>query len=139
MRIRIVNLIVLMLLIVLVFSACSRHTVPIVDYDNIAIMTKSEKALSLNDVKKALIIAAAETKRNWQTTDVSPGHAKATLVVRGKHTIVIDITYSESKIAVKYSDSTNMKYSAESKEIHPSYNTWVGEYAKAIERTLLSM
>lgn len=139
MQIRNVRLIVLALSVVVFFMACSRHTVPIIDYDNIAITTKSGKALSLDDIKKALIIAAVETKRNWQTTDVSPGHSKATLVVRGKHTVVIDIMYSESKIAIKYSDSTNMKYNAESREIHPGYNTWVGEYVKAIERTLLSM
>lgn len=142
MRIRKMNILLLVLLFAISFTACTKHAVPLVEYENISIMSKSGKALSLDDVKKALAIAAAEAKRNWQITDVAPGLAKATLVVRGKHTIIIDIAYSESKIAVKYNDSTNMKYSVDdkgNKEIHPGYNTWVGEFVKAIEKTLLSM
>ena len=136
------NILLSVLLSAIFFAACSKHAVPLIEYDNIAIMSKSGKALSSEDVKKALTIAAAEAKRNWQITDVAPGHAKASLVVRGKHTIIIDITYSESKLDVKYSDSTNMKYSVDdkgNKEIHPGYNTWVGEFVKAIEKILLSM
>jgi hypothetical protein len=128
------------LLFLTAVSAACRHTVPIVNYENLPIISRSNKTLSLDDINKALNIAAVQ--KNWKLSDVSPGQAMATLVVRGQHTIVVSITYTEKAYSLKYKDSNNMKYNADingNATIHPSYNKWVDNFIKAINQELLNI
>jgi hypothetical protein len=128
------------MLFLIVGSAACSHTVPIVNYENMPIISRSDKTLSLDDINKAINIAAVQ--KNWQISNVSPGQATATLVVRGKHTIIVSITYTEKEWSLKYKDSDNMHYKADingNGTINRKYNMWVAVFVKAINQELLNV
>jgi len=58
----------------------------------------------------------------------------ATLVVRNKHTVVADVTYTPEKYSVVYKSSINMKYDIQNgvPVIHPFYNDWAKKLVDAI-------
>ncbi len=127
------------LYLTLASAACSRHTVPPVNYENLAIPSRSDKTLNLEGINKALTVAAAE--KNWKLSNATPGQATATLVVRGKHTIIVDISYTTTELSLKYKDSNNMHYHSDingNVTIHPNYNKWVSDFIKAINKELLN-
>lgn len=110
---------------------CGRATVPVVNYNDVAFTTTSKKP-TLAQVKKA-ILTATETK-GWIVNDKGAGKMDATLTVRGKHTVIVLITYTTSSFSINYVDSTDMKYGIKQGEpsIHPFYNEWVKELEEAI-------
>jgi len=110
---------------------CGRATVPVVNYNDVAFSTASNKP-TLAQVKKA-ILTATETK-GWIVNDKGPGKMDATLTVRGKHTVIVLITYSTTSFSINYVDSTDMKYGIKHGEpsIHPFYNDWVKELEETI-------
>lgn len=127
------NLLIIFLFAILPLSgtAHARATIPIVNLENETITATSGKALTLDDVAKALRQAA--TVRGWSIEESGPGRAVATLEVRGKHRVKVDIVYTEKDMSFKYKDSVNMKYGSDDEGkpvIHPFYIKWV--------RTLLS-
>lgn len=154
----------LMVLILSISSAAhAGRTAPLINYENVAIVGQPDKILSLEDVSHAVAVAAVA--KNWTLSDVSPGQATATLVVRNKHTMIVKITYTEKTLSIKYMDSINMNYDPAHKEyapttsnlnalgqpvsdsapakvqevIHPNYNVWVGQLLKAIQVELTRM
>ncbi len=120
-------------------SAQAREPVPIVDYPNNTITTRPGSTLTVEQVKNA--ITAAAQSRNWQ---VSPEPAseslQAVLHVRGKHTVVVVITFTAQSYSINYQTSTNMKYSitpeTNVRVIHPFYNRWVSDLRKSIQLEL---
>jgi hypothetical protein len=130
----------LVFIFVVSFSACSQRSVPIINYDDVSFTSRSDKTLSLDDVNKALAIAAVA--KQWKLSDTRPGHATATCIVRGKHTIVVDITYTEKTLSIKYKDSTNMLYDKDedgNETIHTNYNRWVSDFLAEINKELLEL
>ncbi len=120
------SLLVLLCLFFLAGAAHARSPVPLVDLENQAIAAASGKALTLEDVARALRQAAP--KRGWTITENVPGKAIAILEVRGKHTIKLDVDYTPSSISFHYKDSVNMKYGKDEEGravIHPFYMKWV--------------
>lgn len=116
----------LIALFALAAPALAREAVPIVNLENQTIAAGSGKTLTLDDVRRALRQAASV--RSWTVEDTAPGQALATLMVRGKHTIRVDVTYTEKTISFKYRDSVNMKYGKNEEGmpvIHPFYMKWV--------------
>lgn len=106
--------------------AHGRATIPVENLENEALSAASGKTLSLDDVARALRLAAP--KRGWRVEDTGPGKALATLEVRGKHTIKVDVSYTEKTISFHYKDSVNMKYGKDEEGrpvIHPFYIKWV--------------
>ncbi|MDP2432559.1 MAG: hypothetical protein Q8O33_11050 [Pseudomonadota bacterium] len=104
----------------------ARSTIPVVNLENESIMAASGKVLSLDDIARALRLAAP--KRGWRIEETGPGKAIGTLEVRGKHTIKVDIGYTERAISFTYKDSVNMKYGKDgdgNPVIHPFYIKWV--------------
>ncbi len=127
------NLLVVFLFAILSLagSAHARTPIPIVNLENQPIAAASGKPLSLDDVAKALRQAAPI--RGWSIEEAGSGKAVATLDVRGKHSVKVDIGYTEKSLSFTYKDSTNMKYGLDDEGkpvIHPFYIKWV--------RTLLS-
>lgn len=107
-------------------AAHARTPIPIVNLENQAIAAASGKVLTMDDVARALRQAAPQ--RGWRIEEIGPGKAVATLEVRGKHTIKVDIGYTEKAISFNYKDSINMKYGkddAGNPVIHPFYMKWV--------------
>jgi hypothetical protein len=104
----------------------ARSPVPLVELENQSIAAASGKALTLEDVARALRQAAP--KRGWTITETASGKAVAMLEVRGKHTIKLDVDYTASRISFHYKDSENMKYGKDEEGhavIHPFYMKWV--------------
>jgi hypothetical protein len=55
--------------------------------------------------------------------------------VRGKHTVLVDILYSATRLNIKYRDSTDMSFKKDDESpglIHPNYNVWVDDFLQAI-------
>lgn len=117
--------------------AVARDSVPIVNYDNVAVATSSGKAPDAEQVRQA--IAAAAAGKGWTVAPAGDGKLQATIVVRGKHTVVVDIAYAADKYALTYKDSTNMNFIERDgqKLIHPFYNKWVQTLKEAIRLELL--
>lgn len=120
--------------------AHARQPVPIVDFLENTVFTSSERALTVDQVRDA--ITAAAQSRSWQTSRSSKGDAlQATLHVRGKHTVVVEVSYSDKSYSITYANSTNMKFSNDPETsvrlIHPFYNRWVSELREAIRAELL--
>jgi len=146
------------LLVVCVLGASSvyaqRTPVSIINYPNIPVATASGKPIQAEQVKKAIQDAAL--KKGWTLASEAGDKLLATLVVRNKHTIMVEIVYSADKYSITYRDSVNMNYhkeghydsrlpsarnaatAAQGPVIHPAYNTWVQEFKDAIRVELTS-
>lgn len=81
------------------------------------------RKLTLSDYEKAIVRAGSY--RGWIMKPIAPGQLEATNVVRGKHTVVVDIVFNTETYSIKYKDSKNMDWDAATRTIHPNYNTWV--------------
>ncbi len=149
---------------VIPLSSSAREPVPIVNYDHIAVATRSASAPQIEQVKEA-ILSAAKAKE-WVVAYQPDGKLLVTLNVRNKHTVVAEIAFTANSYSLQYRDSTNMKFSkippyrqnnrginesgyfsssnieseADKKPvIHPAYNTWVSELLKAIQLELMKI
>lgn len=120
-------------------NASARETVAIVNHQDVAITTSSGKPVLAAQVKQAILAAASA--RNWSATNQGDGKIVATLNVRNKHTVTVDITYAADRYSLNYKDSTNMKYGDHDgmPVIHPYYNKWVQELQRAIRTELLKL
>jgi hypothetical protein len=130
---------ILMVLVVSFVSlqAMARQPVPVINYEDVLVSSASGQRLTPAQVKQAIQSAAAA--KQWVLRDQGPGRMLATLNVRGKHTVMTEITYSPEKFSVVYNDSTNMDYSPgpDGKgSIHPFYNRWVQDLKEAIRTSL---
>jgi antibiotic biosynthesis monooxygenase (ABM) superfamily enzyme len=85
---------------------------------------------SLKDVKKAIWLALIG--RTWNPLDKGPGAIEAKVIVRGKHTLVVDIKYDTKSVMIRYKDSDNLNYHV-SKDgeatIHRNANSWMENIA----------
>ena len=107
--------------------------------ENILITTTSGKSLSKEQVKQSIILAATAAK--WTATTSADGQIVATLNVRGKHTLIVEIPYSTQHYTVRYKDSENLNHGMEELEqnnyrpvevIHPNANKWMAQLKDAI-------
>lgn len=119
--------------------AHARTPVPIVDHENQIWARPDNKALDLNEVKNRILKAGQE--KSWSITPGSTENTLiGTLVVRGKHTVRVTITYSAATFSVKYLDSINMNYKAPEAGgvgvVHPFYNRWAEELVNQIRSQL---
>ncbi|MDR1311492.1 MAG: hypothetical protein LBK01_06420 [Burkholderiaceae bacterium] len=121
----------------------ARHPAVVFNYRDIATTTGSGKQLTTSQVKQT--VAQAGKERNWlfsQTAGNSDaGTMLATLMVRGKHTIVLRVPYTKDKYSLLYADSTNMNYAVCGKNayIHPNYNAWVRTLQQNIQSALSNL
>lgn len=118
-------------------SAAARDTVPVVNYENVAVVTGSGKPVSAAAVGVAISNAAASGKRVWQVTRTAPDRLRATYQVR-QHAVSVDIKYDAKAYSIHYAGSDNMKYGEENgvKLIDPYYNSWVDELQGGISAQL---
>jgi hypothetical protein len=131
--------ILLLTLTVFIAPAIARQTVQIVDYDNVAITGTGGKVLQREQIKQAIQTAAGT--KGWSIASQADGKMLATLTVRGKHTIAVEIEYAVDKYSLRYRDSTNMKYSEKDGHhtIHPNYNKWVQNLRDTIRLELIRL
>ena len=117
----------------------ARASVVIEDLPSNPAAAASGKLLTQDDVKRTIQIAAM--LKNWSIEDKGQGAILATLNVRGKHTIVVDVSYTASSYSFTYNNSVNMNYTQDGGQgvIHPNYNKWVQDLRKAIQIELLKL
>lgn len=126
------------LLSLLAYPAYAKNS-PIVNFQDQAIARFDNQKLTKDEVGET--IRRAANSLHWR---VSPGDRPdqiiATLVVRGKHTAVVEITFSEEKYSIRYKSSINLDWNEAKtiistshgqintdtvETIHPNYNKWV--------------
>lgn len=115
-------------------AVLARASVPVVDLVDQPVTTASGKALTVDEVQKA--IRSAAEARKWVVVTQPDGRLAASLSWSGnKHTIVINIACQPDRYALTYKDSINMNYTTNldgKPVIHPYYNRFVGELRDAI-------
>jgi hypothetical protein len=130
-------------------AAAQRALVPIIDYKDVTVATKSGKPVTAEQVKEAIV--AAGKRLNWDMAFAANNGLVGTLVVNNKHTVAVDISIAADRFSVKYRNSINMKYGLSGKPhysnsanptpegvpvIHPGYNQWVQSLMTAIDGEL---
>ena len=68
--------------------------------------------LSMADVKKG--IDSGLLVKQWSPSGSTTGYIQGKIVVRGKHTLVVDINYTSTTFDIKYKSSINLKHSIDS-------------------------
>jgi hypothetical protein len=93
--------------------------------------------LSMSEVKKG--ISTGLIVKNWTPSNEQTGYTQGKIVVRGKHTLVVDINYTKSSFEIKYKSSNNLKHTVSSEgveKIHPNANSWMDNLKNAITTVL---
>jgi hypothetical protein len=118
----------------------ARASVPIVNVEEELIVRGDGKALTVDQVKRAIILAgSANKKEGWNIREEGEGALTATLVVRGKHTARVNIKYNPTRFSIVYRDSENLKFEKGKDgrdHIHPNYNKWVANLLRAITQEI---
>jgi hypothetical protein len=125
----------LLAIVVFVPVVHARSTVPVMERENVSVVTGSGKPVNNEALKRAIINGGAAGARKWEVVAAPNGSSlRATYKVRN-HTVIVDIVPGPASYTVKYADSINMKYAVEngSPTIHPFYNKWVDELIDSIQ------
>jgi len=119
-------------LAVAAFGAHARTSVPIVNYENVAVSNAAGQPATTQQIKAA--VQSAASQRGWQLSAPGPNGTVATLNVRGKHTLATEISYGAGQYSVRYKSSINLNYEPGEGAglIHPNYNKWVQGLVDAI-------
>lgn len=139
---KLLNVLVGLLMAVSVGAASARTPVPIVNFDNVTFATATGKKPDETQIQQAIIRAAMQ--HQWTTTPAGDNKLIATLNVRGKHTVIVDISWAADTYTIRYKSSVNMDFAEQGKGaapqpgpvIHPFYNKWVGNLRDGINREL---
>jgi len=111
-------------------SACNTLA-PIQNVDAVPVSNSSNKRLSAEEVRAAIVRAGAGL--GWVMKDAGPGTIEGTLVLR-THTAEVRIPYSATSYGIVYKSSTNLQASGE--KIHRNYNGWIQNLNRAINAQL---
>ncbi|NLR76109.1 hypothetical protein [Leeia aquatica] len=133
-------------------AAQARQSAPVIDWIDIPVATASGKPVKAEQVREAII--AAGNGLTWEVHSNPNGKGLvATVLVRNKHTAVVNIPYDATKYSILYSSSINLNYEVSNLDvyrqmapndkspdgirvIHPNYNSWVNNLRMAIQREL---
>jgi hypothetical protein len=107
----------------LLLSGCRTAAIYNVENDPI------EVKLSQDKVYQAIKMAG--NSKGWIITQVKPGLALGKLNLR-THQAIVEIPYTSDSFSIKYKNSLNLKYDAETNQIHNNYNGWIQTLENAI-------
>jgi hypothetical protein len=113
-------------LVIFSINTFAKSLVPIIDHTDVQLHSFNNKTLSVDQVRKAIVLAGAKHTWDFESGD-SENSLVGTLVVRGKHTVVIDIKIEKSSLSITYKNSVNLNFKELNgkKLIHPNYNKWI--------------
>jgi hypothetical protein len=128
----------LVLVVTLSGGAAARSGVAIQNYENVPIVRADNAALTSARVRAAIVSAALQGRSKWTILEDTPGRIVATLSIRSKHSLTVEVRYSEAAFSVTYRDSSNLNYAqgANGPIIHPTYNKEVKALVDAINANL---
>ena len=124
-------------------------------YENVPIVTKSGKTLSLQAVRG--VIAESATQAGWKVAEGRTLPVLASYEYKDKHFTTVRIDYTQQSFAIVYESSRNMKYRISTQQesyepvqigaaprypsgtplIHGVYNKWVKELKEKIQAGFL--
>lgn len=104
---------------------------PILNVSDAPVTSASGKALTVDQVKSAVIRAGAAL--GWQMKEEGAGRITATLLIR-KHTAVIEIPHSPTSYSITYKSSVNLDEA--DGQIHKNYNGWIQNLTRGINAQL---
>lgn len=111
-------------------TACNTMA-PIQNVENVSVSASSNKPLSTEEVRAAIVRAGAGL--GWSMKDAGPGRINGTLILR-THTAEVQIPYSPASYGIAYRSSINLQESAG--KIHRNYNGWIQNLNRAINAQL---
>jgi hypothetical protein len=120
------------------FAAFARDLPPVVDYENVQVVTGSGKPASAEAVGVAISNAATYGRRQWVVKRIAPDKLRATYN-QGSYAASVDVEYSDKAYSIHYVGSSNLRAGSDEKgqrTIHPSYNKWVDEFQRGIKAEL---
>jgi len=139
------------LLLIPLLSACEPLLIPMSELDGQPVAT----SLTQEQVRAA--IKSAASTAGWEAQDAGPGSILATYNIR-VHTVVVDISYTETGYSINYDRSNEMKVHCSEAEktkgrikitgpdicpdgakpiyIHKNYQAWIDQLNAAIVRAL---
>jgi hypothetical protein len=85
--------------------------------------------ITQDDMKTAIVNAAAETDPQWELAENGQGAFVATLHNK-EYVAVVDITYTNSYFTITYKDSSNLEFTSKEDRMFPyrinmGYNRWI--------------
>lgn len=102
---------------------------------------RAEFGCELSMKKVSLGITLALITRGWNVTKKeSDGTMVAQIIVRGKHTLVVDIAYNEKSFDITYKSSDNLNYKDKgdgTATIHRNANKWMRKIHQDIAKQLV--
>lgn len=123
--------------LIAIFGVSTAHAAVLVS------IPQAEWGCNLSDGKALQGINAALISRGWIITNrETKGHVVAQILVRNKHTLVIDINYTANTVAVAYKSSDNLNYEVKEDgtiEIHKNANRWMNNIRKDILMQLAAL
>jgi len=125
--------ILLLAIIVCLFSALAcRPSKPINTYSYEIPQATAYKALTTKKMHDIIVKSCIE--RGWRAVHAGKNILEASIIVRGKHTVVVSIPYTANSYSINYKSSVNMEYKGN--KIHPNYNNWVHNLDQTIRSHL---
>ncbi len=103
----------------------------------------SQWGCELSDEQLIQGITIGLSGRGWTiTSNDGQGNLVAQVVVRGKHTLVVDIQYDSRTFDINYKDSVNLEYRVRRSgrvNIHRNANSWMENIQTDITATLVTL
>lgn len=120
----------LLTLVTLTFMAITAHAAAMLDFlDN-----DYNSDLSNDQMQK--LIKQAGAQRGWKIDTINETMLLATIIVRNKHTVAVNIELEGDNYDVTYNSSENMRYNENKKTIHRKYNGWVRNLVRDIDMAI---
>lgn len=110
------------------------RTAPIYNVEDAAIVSSTNKRLTMEQVKTAIIRGGVN--RGWAMKAAGNGLVIGTLHLRGTQSVV-EIKYNTKSYSITHKDSQGLGYNGES--IHRRYNTWVQNLQTSITNEISLM
>lgn len=135
-------------------SVYAQRAEPLVNYENLPIVTMTGKELTSPEFKTA--VSKAGQSLRWEAVDAGDNKLALTQVIRGRHTAVVTVQINPNHtFSVTYRDSVNLNYAkseeiqrdpsspfttkilpSDQYEIHPTYNRMVRNLVNNIRNEL---
>ncbi len=111
--------------------------VPLQNNERVAISVLDKTKLSLEAVKKAIVMGAAS--RRWRVVQEIPASLRLSVINSRRISATVDISYDLDAYSIKYVSSENLNYAVRDgvETIHPTYNMWLRFLIQSINAELL--
>jgi len=106
----------------------------IINVDNSHYLERPQK---MSKVERA--IRSGATKKGWRVKKIKNGLLEASINVRNRHQVVVNIPYTKQGYKINYKRSNNLKYDPSKNTIHKNYNKWIASLVNNIDYELANI